>query len=524
MMPVLRPLRHGLSAAGGSLTRTVLAAGFIALFSLASIPAAMAVESVGTITYTRGEAWVWHGKRKVAAKLGLKVSPGDVVVTSNRARVKLRMSDNSNVYIASKSRIVIREYKVRKGRTEKGAFDLLWGKSRFLVNKLYKRGRLDVRTKTAVLGVRGTEFNVLYQPPPTIPKGPAVAFEQVPVRPTRGIITSGVVVGITVTGQVLSLTAGTTNDFHPDGTVTSAPTKREDVDHFPEAKKEKAKEEKKKEESKAEKKGKAKKEAKKEKAKEKGSTEKKEKGKGEKKKEESKAEKKGKAKKEAKKEKAKEKRPAEKKKGGTKEKASPKEKAGTEEKGTPKEKSDGSVAGAPGQGEKPEGSETGSGPSTGSGQAADDAGTGGGGPSADTGVPDTGQAPDTPPAAGNTEPPVAGNAGPPVGGSAEPPVAGNAGPPVGGSVEPPVAGNAGPPVGGSAEPPVAGNMSPVPDTALFPPPTDTVAPAVPVTPPTTTPGTGGSGNYGRDVTNQVITNVIQNTTTPVTIQPRFVVP
>ena len=62
--------------------------------------------------------------------------------------------------LGSRSRVAIPVYKVTpEGNLEKGFFDLLWGKARFLVAKVAS-GKKDfsVKTSTATMGIRGTQF------------------------------------------------------------------------------------------------------------------------------------------------------------------------------------------------------------------------------------------------------------------------------------------------------------------------------------------------------------------------------
>jgi len=141
----------------------------IALF--ANIPTASADVGVGEVVFARGDAWVEKDDEQTAAYRGRSVYKNDIVVTGLNGRVKLIMADGSKVYVGAKSRISLQKYAMRGRNLFQASFDMFWGKARFFVNKLTsKDSSFDVRTSTAVLGVRGTEFVVTVPPPRRIPK------------------------------------------------------------------------------------------------------------------------------------------------------------------------------------------------------------------------------------------------------------------------------------------------------------------------------------------------------------------
>ncbi len=143
-----------------SLGRLALASCFSALI-LVLMPSFAGAASVGRLAYVHGAVVVERGAAREPAERGRLVYRNDIIVTGSGGRAKLVMSDGSRVYVGSRSRIEVSDYATRGNSLLSGAFNMFWGKARFFVNKLVTRNsRFQVRTSTAVLGVRGTSFLV----------------------------------------------------------------------------------------------------------------------------------------------------------------------------------------------------------------------------------------------------------------------------------------------------------------------------------------------------------------------------
>ncbi len=171
---------------------------FASFLCISLVPTAQvhAAASIGRIVHTYGPAWIQRGATREKAEKGQVVLRNDSIVTGSRGRVKIIMGDGSKVYIGAKSRVSLRKYSLRGSKLLNASINMLWGKARFFVNKLTSRGSsFRVRTPTAVLGVRGTEFIVLIPPTPEVL---AMAFDNItlddiPPLPTSTILTEGAV-------------------------------------------------------------------------------------------------------------------------------------------------------------------------------------------------------------------------------------------------------------------------------------------------------------------------------------------
>ena len=191
----------------------------IALFLLI-FPLVAHASVAGDVEYLSGEAWIERSGEKVSLKVGDTVDAGDVVVTTQSGRVKLIMKDDSKVYVGSQSRITIDNYEMRGGSLFSGSFNMLWGKVRFLVTKLKKgTGSFDVHTKTATIGVRGTQFAVMLNKP----------AKPQQLVPTTVMLFEGAVVGKSIKGQVANIKPGTIVRLKPDGAILTRKIEKHDM-------------------------------------------------------------------------------------------------------------------------------------------------------------------------------------------------------------------------------------------------------------------------------------------------------
>ncbi|RME36988.1 MAG: hypothetical protein D6794_07700, partial [Deltaproteobacteria bacterium] len=213
------------------LQKVIVALCGVLIVMIWSASTAGAAAFAGRIAYVSGDVWVERGKVREAATAGRRLLRNDVVVTGDRGRAKLVMRDGTRVYVGSRSRIEVAEYASRGRNLLSGVFNMFWGKARFFVHKLMaSNARFQVRTATAVLGVRGTSFLVVQPKPPQLP--PRIesfeGFARQARIPTRVVLTTGRVHLSLPDGRTIPLTQGKTADIHPDGKVEIRKTKPTD--------------------------------------------------------------------------------------------------------------------------------------------------------------------------------------------------------------------------------------------------------------------------------------------------------
>ncbi len=217
--------------------KTSLLAGLLAAVAALALPASGYAAGVGRLAYVSGEVWVERGAVREVAEEGRRLLRNDIVVTGLRGRAKLVMADGSRVYVGARSRIEVAEY-VHRGGLLSGMFNMFWGKARFFVNKLVSRNsRFQVRTSTAVLGVRGTSFVVNQAMPAQLPpRMPSFDdFAKSHRLPTRVVLNTGRLQVQLPGGRQMELSAGKTLDVRPDGAVSIRPARAGDENSAPPA-------------------------------------------------------------------------------------------------------------------------------------------------------------------------------------------------------------------------------------------------------------------------------------------------
>ena len=123
----------------------------------------------GTIKVLKGEVFIVSGKTKLKApaKLGQKVFASDTVITSKDSRLKVIMIDGNEINVSPETTVKISKYQYEnKGKKKNVLLNVLKGKVRSKVKQKYdgKDNKFQVKTKTAVAGVRGTDFLASFNP------------------------------------------------------------------------------------------------------------------------------------------------------------------------------------------------------------------------------------------------------------------------------------------------------------------------------------------------------------------------
>ena len=124
---------------------------------------------VGNILLVQGQVVIMHAdmSRGYWARRSTPLFKGDAILTQERGRVSLRLRDESILNLGSRSRLVLSESVYDKKKKSRFSFIKMGiGKARFLVKKLVdlKRSNFKVKTPTAVLGVRGSDFIIEVEP------------------------------------------------------------------------------------------------------------------------------------------------------------------------------------------------------------------------------------------------------------------------------------------------------------------------------------------------------------------------
>lgn len=104
------------------------------------------------------------------AKVGDRLAKDDVVVTGAGSGAGLTFRDNSRVSVGPNAKLAIAKFVFQPGKTDDSVemrTDLKKGLAAFVSGRVTKRksGAMQVRTPSAILGVRGTTFVALTDVP-----------------------------------------------------------------------------------------------------------------------------------------------------------------------------------------------------------------------------------------------------------------------------------------------------------------------------------------------------------------------
>lgn len=149
-------------------TAAVLATlGFVAM---SAIGADNANAACGEVAISKGDVKIENVKTKAstAAAKGTKVCQGDAIVAGPQSRAKIVMADGNELNVSPESRIVLEQYEYKPSDNKKKVMlNVLYGKVRAATKEENMYGdkaadgqanAFQVKTKSAVAGVRGTDF------------------------------------------------------------------------------------------------------------------------------------------------------------------------------------------------------------------------------------------------------------------------------------------------------------------------------------------------------------------------------
>ncbi|HJU24614.1 MAG TPA: FecR domain-containing protein [Casimicrobiaceae bacterium] len=137
--------------------RSSIAAALIALASLAQ------AADIGRIKVAHGAVTIQRAGASIPAVVGMSVQASDVIATGSDGSVGITMTDNSLLSAGPNSLLALDRYDF-DDVTSEGHFDASLRKGTLAVvsGRLAQQSpdAMKVRTPSAVLGVRGTEFVV----------------------------------------------------------------------------------------------------------------------------------------------------------------------------------------------------------------------------------------------------------------------------------------------------------------------------------------------------------------------------
>jgi len=125
--------------------------------------AVAAAADVGEVKVAKGDAFIERGAQRLPARAGMAVQEADKLVTGADGTLGVTFTDNSLLSVGPNSALAIDRY-VFDSTTHAGQFDSTLSKGTLaaISGKMVKQSpeSMRVRTPSAIMGVRGTEFVV----------------------------------------------------------------------------------------------------------------------------------------------------------------------------------------------------------------------------------------------------------------------------------------------------------------------------------------------------------------------------
>jgi hypothetical protein len=126
-------------------------------------------DAVGRLTQVEGRVDILRGGQLPATpvKVDDGVQTGDVLRTKSLSKAQITFIDNSTLTISPESRVSIEAYMFDSAQNKRNAvIQLFQGLAHVVVSKVYQSAEPDfaVKTQTAIMGVRGTDFGVRLHP------------------------------------------------------------------------------------------------------------------------------------------------------------------------------------------------------------------------------------------------------------------------------------------------------------------------------------------------------------------------
>lgn len=147
--------------------RLIIVGSFLFFLASVAMPNAAMAAVAGKVQFVSGQVDIINtsGESRRAVK-GEEVQAGETIVTGARGSVQIRMVDNGFISIRPGTELRVDEYRYEKKKSDSSFFSLLKGNFRALTGLIakYNRKSWKTRTATAVLGVRGSDADIGFEP------------------------------------------------------------------------------------------------------------------------------------------------------------------------------------------------------------------------------------------------------------------------------------------------------------------------------------------------------------------------
>lgn len=149
--------------------RKVMMSAWVGLALMLIVTSVAGAGVVGRLTQMEGRVDLLKGGNlpAIPVKVGDTVEPGDVIRTKSLSKAQITFIDDSTLTLSPEARLAIEDFKFEPSQGKRRAvLEVFQGLALTVVNKILKAEEPDfvVKTQTAIVGVRGTEFGIRIQP------------------------------------------------------------------------------------------------------------------------------------------------------------------------------------------------------------------------------------------------------------------------------------------------------------------------------------------------------------------------
>ncbi len=178
-------------------------------------------ESIGVVAQASGDVWLMDGGKAWRLTQGDTVDSQHTIITEKEGLAQVELHDGTLLSIGPRTRMKLAAYKIKE--KESFSFDVLWGDVKYLVKKIIDPdATFNVKTTTAAVGVRGTEFTVSMPHPDNINGlrfSPSANLSSIGLQTTTVDMEEGLAVLTDLKGIEHEMPAGTITTVDKDAHV-----------------------------------------------------------------------------------------------------------------------------------------------------------------------------------------------------------------------------------------------------------------------------------------------------------------
>jgi len=160
--------------------------------------------SVATLTALKGSVKIESASVNMEATLGAKLNEKDTVITADKSKAQIIFKDNTTVTVGKNSKFSISEYLYEGSKEPAVKFALLKGAMKVITGRIGKIApdKFKVKTKTATIGIRGTNFHIVSNEDGSFSAYCTYGAISVNIRGEKFIVKQGFYLNISVDGKI----------------------------------------------------------------------------------------------------------------------------------------------------------------------------------------------------------------------------------------------------------------------------------------------------------------------------------